>query len=618
VRVCFFNRAYHPEASATGQLLTDLAEDLVGVHGWSVAVVAGPPLSGSPIGPTSPGGGWVFRTESRKGVAIHRARATGLRRARFVGRATNYLSYFLGACLIALRLPRPDVVVSFTDPPIIGLAALLAARRARARFVYVCQDVFPEVAVLLEDVHSRALNRLLDGIGRFLVRRADRVVAVGETMRDRLIAEKGADPRKVAVIHNWADCAAIVPGDKRNPFSLGNGLADAFVVMHSGNVGLSPDFDTLLDAAARLCAYPDVVVAVVGDGVRREALLDRARSRGLANVRFLPHQPRETLADSFASADVFVVSLKRGLAGYIVPSKLYGILAAGRPYVAAVEDACEVAAITRRYGGGLLAEPGSGEDLARKILALYHDRARARELGERSRRAGLLFDRRRQIERYDALLRALGRAGVAERSPLLKRPFDVCLSGLGLLASAPLWALIALSVKLEDGGPVFYHQARVGKDGRPFRSWKFRSMIEDADRRFGPLQAREHDPRVTRVGRLLRATALDELPQLWNIFTGEMSFVGPRALLPEEIEVGGDGAPVPLAGIPGYEARQRVRPGLTGVAQVYAPRDIPRRHKFRLDLVYVRNQSFWLDLRLIALSVWISCRARWEHRGSKV
>jgi lipopolysaccharide/colanic/teichoic acid biosynthesis glycosyltransferase len=215
-----------------------------------------------------------------------------------------------------------------------------------------------------------------------------------------------------------------------------------------------------------------------------------------------------------------------------------------------------------------------------------------------------------------------GYPGERERAlaprPALKRPFDVALSGLGLLASLPLWALIATAIKLEDGGPVFYGQERVGRGGRRFRSWKFRSMVADADRRFGALQAREDDPRVTRTGRLLRATAMDELPQLWNILVGDMSFVGPRALRPEEIEVGGDGAPVPLRAIPGYEARHRVAPGLTGIAQIYAPRDIPRRQKFRLDRLYVGRQSFCLDLRLIALSFWITFRGRWEHRGRKL
>src|SRR5262245_64573944 len=157
--------------------------------------------------------------------------------------------------------------------------------------------------------------------------------------------------------------------------------------------------------------------------------------------------------------------------------------------------------------------------------------------------------------------------------------------------SAPLWALIALLIKLDDGGPIFYGQERVGRDGRRFRSLKFRSMVPDADRRFGPRQADVSDPRVTRVGRWLRATAMDELPQLWSIFRGDMSFVGPRALRPGEIEVNG-GELVALEDVPGFEERCRVVPGLTGVAQIYAPRDIPRRHKFRYDRVYIRNRSF--------------------------
>ena len=145
-------------------------------------------------------------------------------------------------------------------------------------------------------------------------------------------------------------------------------------------------------------------------------------------------------------------------------------------------------------------------------------------------------------------------------------------------------------------------------------------MVPDADRTFGVLQAQagEEDPRVTRVGRWLRATAMDELPQLWNIFVGDMSFVGPRALVPAEIEVSGRGELVPMERIAGYQARHRVRPGLTGVAQIYADRDVPRRHKFKLDLLYVRRQSSWLDLRLIALSFWITFRGRWEKRGAKL
>ena len=147
-------------------------------------------------------------------------------------------------------------------------------------------------------------------------------------------------------------------------------------------------------------------------------------------------------------------------------------------------------------------------------------------------------------------------------------------------------------IKLEDGGPVFFGQDRVGEGGGTFRALKFRSMVPDAEATVGALQATEHDPRVTRIGRLMRATAMDELPQLWNIFRGDMSFVGPRALRPGEIETGGSGRQVAMEDIPGYRERHSVRPGLTGIAQIFAPRDVPRRHKFRYDQIYVRERSF--------------------------
>jgi lipopolysaccharide/colanic/teichoic acid biosynthesis glycosyltransferase len=198
-----------------------------------------------------------------------------------------------------------------------------------------------------------------------------------------------------------------------------------------------------------------------------------------------------------------------------------------------------------------------------------------------------------------------------------KRAFDISLSALGLLISSPLWAIIALAVKAEDGGPVFFGQERVGRFGRTFRALKFRSMRPDAEARTGAIQAVADDPRVTRVGRLLRATAMDELPQLWNILRGDMSFVGPRALRPGEIEAEAGGRLVRLEDVPGFEHRVVVRPGLTGLAQIYAPRDVPRRQKFRYDKVYVEKRSWMLDVRLILLSFWISFLGTWEARGRK-
>jgi lipopolysaccharide/colanic/teichoic acid biosynthesis glycosyltransferase len=199
----------------------------------------------------------------------------------------------------------------------------------------------------------------------------------------------------------------------------------------------------------------------------------------------------------------------------------------------------------------------------------------------------------------------------------VKRAFDFGLASVGLLISAPLWAVIAVAIKIEDGGPVFFPQDRVGRRGSTFRALKFRSMVPDAEARSGAVQATRDDPRVTRIGRVLRATAFDELPQLVNILFGDMSFVGPRPLRPGEVDTTGEHF-VRLDAIPGYEERHQVRPGLTGLAQVHAPRDIPRDEKFRYDLQYVRTRTPWLDLKLILLSFWISLRGRWEHREPKV
>jgi glycosyltransferase involved in cell wall biosynthesis len=396
MRVCFFNRSYWPDFGATGQLLTELAEDLVAHHGCDVTVVTGYPLKGRDGLP---------QREFRNGVEIVRAGGTTLSPRRFIGRATNYLTYFGAACAAGLRVKPPDVVVALTDPPIVGLAALIAARRNGARFVFLCQDIFPEVAVLLEDFHNQGVNKALELVNRFLVRQADAIIALGDTMKRRLVEGKGAEPGKISVIHNWADCAALAPGPKDNAFARTHGLHDRFVVMHAGNIGLSQNLDVLLEAADRLRAYEGIRLVFVGDGSRRAALETNARERRLDNVVFIPYQPRSEMAASYAAADLFLVSLKPGLAGYIVPSKLYSILAAGRPYVAAVEEACEVTEITERHECGFIVPPGDADALAARILDVYRNRPIAAELGRRAREAGLVFDRPRQTAAYAALLR---------------------------------------------------------------------------------------------------------------------------------------------------------------------------------------------------------------------
>jgi glycosyltransferase involved in cell wall biosynthesis len=387
-RVTFFNRSYWPDTGATGQLLTELAEDLAAQHGFDVIVVTGYPAAAA-------NGRRPPARETRNGVTIVRTAGTTWSKRRFTGRAANYVTYFASALWAGRRLPRADVAVGMTDPPMIGLAALAA--RPRRGFVFYCQDIFPEVAALLDDFHSPLVNGTLERLNRYLLRRARRVIALGDTMARRLIEGKGADPARLRVVHNWADTRAIVPSEKRNPFAESHGLQDRFVVLHAGNIGLSQNLDVVIDAAERLRDRPSILFLFIGDGSRRASLEAAVAARGLVNVRFLPYQPREDLRWTYAASDLCLVSLKPGLAGYIVPSKLYPILAAGRPCVAAVEAASETAAIASRHGCGVLVPPGDAAAMADAIAALAGDPDRRADMGRRARAAVAEFARDRQV-----------------------------------------------------------------------------------------------------------------------------------------------------------------------------------------------------------------------------
>lgn len=203
------------------------------------------------------------------------------------------------------------------------------------------------------------------------------------------------------------------------------------------------------------------------------------------------------------------------------------------------------------------------------------------------------------------------------KEPILKRVLDVALSVLMLGMSLPVILPISMAIKLGDGGPVLYRQKRWGRNGTRFGVYKFRTMVPDAERKYGITQAKENDTRTTRIGRLLRAMGLDELPQILNILTGDMSFVGPRSLAVGEILTDMNGKRVNYEEIKGFRDRLEARPGLTGLATVYIPKDSSPCRKFKYDLFYLRKHTLCLDLHLIALSFWISLRGRWESRVQK-
>ncbi len=201
---------------------------------------------------------------------------------------------------------------------------------------------------------------------------------------------------------------------------------------------------------------------------------------------------------------------------------------------------------------------------------------------------------------------------------LKKRIFDIMLSAIGLLISVWLWAIIAMLIIIEDGFPFLIKQNRVGRNGKLFKSYKFRSMYKSALSEKVNIQARPDDPRVTRVGYILRRTALDELPQLINILIGDMSFVGPRPLLPGEIEIHANCGSINMTEIPGYQERVLIKPGLTGISQIFADRDLPRSKKFKYDVQYAKKHSINFDIKLIIFSLLITFSCNWEKRGRKI
>jgi colanic acid biosynthesis glycosyl transferase WcaI len=377
-RILVLNQYYWPGVEATARLLTELCESLAGEYDVTV-------LSGTTEG-AGPG------VESRNGVRIVRVPSTAFDRTRMPLRAANYLSYLVLALVRGLIVERPDVVFAQTDPPFVGLVGLLVARRFRSPFVVGVKDLLPETAVefggLRSPVPAGTIRRAID----FYLRRADRAVAIGDTMRTRL-QDRGIE--RVTVIPDWVDTDSIRP--------LEQDPDGRFVVMHSGNIGHTQDLDTLVAAAREV---PDVDVVIVGAGSRR-AELERLAS-DLPNVSFRPYQPRGRLSESLSSASLHFVGLASGLSGYVIPSRLYGVLAAGRPVLVAAEPDSEPAQLVTRAGCGIIVPPGRPSDVAAAIRAARDGKYDLRAMGARGRRFIMEYgDRSAAVERYRELFARL-------------------------------------------------------------------------------------------------------------------------------------------------------------------------------------------------------------------
>lgn len=333
-------------------------------------------------------------------VRVHRVRSLTFTRSTLTGRAANYLSYLALSLIASVRSERPDVIVAQTDPPIIGAVAALSAMRFRCRFVFVCHDVHPDIGVAMGVIRNRALIALWRRVNRFIRCRADRIVVVGRDMREKLERE-GVDPKKVVYVPTWSSDEA---GDTLRTVGLRDelGWRDRFVVMHAGNIGLAQNIEIFPRVAERLRSEDEILIVVMGDGAARPALEREIAARGLRNLTLIPYQPRLEAHALMAAADVHVVSLIPGLWGCAAPSKTYAVMAAARPFVAAVDPGSEPARIIEEWGCGAVVAPGDDRALAAALRTLRS--APRSDLGARARQA---FEAQFSADSCVARLRAI-------------------------------------------------------------------------------------------------------------------------------------------------------------------------------------------------------------------
>lgn len=383
-KTIFINRYFYPDHSATSQLLSDLAFDLAH-RGQDIHVITGGQLYNDARAS-------LPDEETIRGVQVHRVRTSRFGRARLVGRLLDYLTFYIGATWKLRRLMRPgDVAVAKTDPPMMSVCAAWVVKWKRGVLVNWVQDLFPEVATSMEVYGARYVAPMLKWLRNVSLRQGRHNVVLGEIMARRL-RDEGVAPGQITIIENWADGEAIQPVAKaENPLVREWSLEGKFVVGYSGNMGRAHEFKTMIDAAEQLKDYAQIVWVFIGDGIARQWLESEVASRGLTNVQFRPYQPAGHLRWSLSVPDVHVISLRPNLEGLIVPSKFYGVAAAGRPVIHVGDPDGEIARILHREQCGWAFSIGEAAPLVQCIVRLSQQPEEVETAGRQARNA---FDRK--------------------------------------------------------------------------------------------------------------------------------------------------------------------------------------------------------------------------------
>lgn len=384
MKTIFVNRFFCPDHSATSQLLTDLAFHLAKI-GVTVHIITSRQVYDDP-NTTLPSQDFV------QGVHVTRVWGTQFGRQTMPGRTLDYLTFYLGAAWSLFVLLRAgDIVIAKTDPPLISVVAAMVANFRGAKLINWIQDLFPEIAGALDVGGIKRFEGLLRSLRNWSLRAASKNVAIGDGMAIKL-TEEGIESGTIQVIHNWADGCAIRPLDRdKNNLRREWNLQDVFVVGYSGNIGRVHEFGTILDAAEQLTPSTNIVFLFIGEGAQRDWIEEEVRRRGLQNIMFKPYQPREQLRLSLTVPDVHLISLQPAMEGLIVPSKFYGIAAAGRPTIFIGSRSGEISRILQETQCGFAIEKSRAKELVQVIRELADHFDTCLSVG---RRARAVFDRR--------------------------------------------------------------------------------------------------------------------------------------------------------------------------------------------------------------------------------
>jgi colanic acid biosynthesis glycosyl transferase WcaI len=392
MHILLFNEYYPPDTSATAKMAARVAETLARRH--KVTVVAGrPSYDPDEFYPFT-----FLRRDTRNGVVVERVGSTAYPRHQMIRRVSNYLTY------LALAVPRaialsPDIVLAMTDPPVAGIAGAFVARRLGRPIVYNIRDMYPDMAVGGDIVRPGVWVNRWEKMHRRALKQAARVIVLGDDMRDRILA-KGVAPERVIVVRDGTSFPTSAP-ERNDPVVQELRCGFQFVVLHAGNLGFYGAWDTLLKAA-EILSNENTGLVFIGGGANRAAV--EASAANSANVRFFPFRPVEQVPHVMMAGDLHIVTVRRGLEGVVVPSKLYSILAAGRPVLAVAAASSDAARIVVESGCGLAADPDDSTAVAAAIRELRTNPSRLAEMGRRAQETAKKYATVNELERFTEIV----------------------------------------------------------------------------------------------------------------------------------------------------------------------------------------------------------------------